>query len=62
MAAAALMAVRWKSMVPGVAAEPASCAKRVELGLGAGNMDPLPPGVNPVLRDDSFGVGKPPRM
>lgn len=64
LAAAALRAVRWKSMVPGVAAVgPASWAKRAcELGLGAGNMDPLPPGVRPVLNEDSFGVGKPPRM
>lgn len=41
----------------------ASCANKAdELGLGAGNIDPLPPGVKPDRNDDSFGVGKPPRM
>jgi hypothetical protein len=63
LAAAALRAVRWKSIVPGVALGPVSCAKMAcEFGLGAGNMDPLPPGVKPVRSDDSFGVGNPPRM
>ncbi len=55
-AAAALTAVRWKSMVPGVAAVP----KRAGFGLGTGNMDPLPPGVRPVRPEASFGDGKPP--
>lgn len=27
-------------------------------GLGAGNIDPPPPGVSPVRKEDSFGVGK----
>ena len=47
-------------MVLGVGAGPASWPKRAcEFGLGAGNMEPLPPGVSPVLSEDSFGVGKP---
>ncbi len=62
-AAAAFMAVRWKSMVLGVT--PPLCRwlkmPACELGLGAGNMDPLPPGVKPVRIEDSLGVGKPPR-
>lgn len=58
-AAAAFMAVRWKSSVDGVEAPPAICWKRAwELGLGAGNMEPPPPGVSPVRKEDSFGVGK----
>lgn len=56
---AALITVRWKSMVLGVAPPLASWAKRAwELGLGARNINPLPPGVKPVLKEDSLGVGK----
>lgn len=58
--AAAFMAVRWKSRVPGVAPPLWSCWKMAcELGDGAGNMEPPPPGVSPVLSEDSLGVGKP---
>lgn len=59
--AAALIAVRWKSIVFGVAPPLANCAMNAcEPGLGAGNMDPLPPGVSPDRRPDSLGVGNPP--
>lgn len=57
--AAALRALLWKSNVPGVARPPCIELKIAwEFGLGAGNIDPPPPGVRPVLSDDSFGVGK----
>jgi hypothetical protein len=53
------MAVRWKSRVPGVAPPLWSeLYSAWELGEGCGNIDPPPPGVNPVRREDSFGVGK----
>lgn len=62
LAAAAFIAVRWKSMVLGVAPPLASCENKAwEFGVGAGNMDPLPPGVRPDRNEDSFGVGNPPR-
>jgi hypothetical protein len=59
VAALALTPVLKKSSVFGVCAPIWMELKMTcEFGLGAGNMEPPPPGVRPVLRPDSFGVGK----
>jgi hypothetical protein len=58
LAAAALIAVLWKSSVPGVAPPLASGPPNSGFGLAMGNIEPPPPGVNPVRSEDSLGVGK----
>lgn len=56
----AVRAVRWNSNVDGVAPPLCNCCSiDWAPGLGAGNIEPPPPGVRPVLREDSFGVGNP---
>nr|GFD55356.1 hypothetical protein [Tanacetum cinerariifolium] len=57
--AAARIAACWKSPVPGVTPALWRLKMAWVLGLGAGNIDPPPPGVRPVRREDSLGVGNP---
>ena len=53
------MADCWNSAVLGVAIPLWRLKRAWVFGLGAGNIDPPPPGVRPVRSDDSLGVGKP---